>query len=860
MIVLSIFLYSINLAFAQPAFEGLSQSTNPFKYDGFTIESIEVIGNNVLTEQQVISDFGVSAGSKFDSRVVNNAIINMFANSKYERAAIDIEQTGAAALKLKIIISEQPVVSAIYFNGNKKITSGTLKTDIEPYLTVGGTYSPQKLNDAANSIISNYQDKGYLKVYVSPKVSEEKDGSGIEIDFDIEEGQEIHVERVNFFGNTKYNANTLRSQMQTKIRGLFSFGKFDDAKFRADLDSVIVYYRNRGYYYAKVSDVRYRYEWKDPNVRDVQNLIIDVYIEEGEQYDFGNIDIKGNIIISTDELFKNVTAKKGSLYSYTTFYNDYTKLQSIYSERGYIFRQVIPLVDVDEQNRTINISYDIIENDKAHIEGITITGNTKTKDYVIERYIDIKPGETFNTTKIQRIQEQLFNTQFFNNVLVGVQPGTLEGLMELTLEIEEGKTAMVSGGAGFSTSSGFSVFAELQENNFLGRGQKVGLSGEYGEDLKRIGVNFVEPYVFQMPFYFGFDFSYFYEDVNTGVEIGTDEYGFTEYSEYARHGFNILFRFGTYFARYFTTFITFDTIIQQYRQYADQGALASGAVNVPNDVSDELTDVIYNNGKFERLESSWNTTFVLSYSLLRDSRNNSISPTRGWYARYDIDLFFGFTELSRQTVRGFLALPAFKGTSFALYGEFGQILDGATGRIKNDDNVLYSLNPFEDIRGWDNDSYTSFKLNRGLSVYTFADGYLASYGRTKVRFFFEYRIPIVTGVVDLVGFLDAGQLWLPYPTVSTSGGLNEYTYGNEFINVSALFDPSQYIYSVGLGVRLTVPIFNIRLYAAKRFVYNKDDVGFGKGLQDFEYDDYTFLGEWFGRGWELVFSMNHQFY
>lgn len=868
-IVLSIFLYNINLSFAQPAFEGLQQSTNPFKYDGFRITSIEVIGNNILTKDQVIKDFGVSTGSTFNSRTINNAIIEMFSNSKYERAAIDIEQTSENTITLKIIISEQPIISSIYFNGNKKISSGSLKSEIEPYLTVGGTYSAQNLNDAANSIISNYQSKGYLKVYVSPKVKEDKDNSSVEIDFDIEEGQEIQVESINFFGNTKYNSNTLRDQMSTKIRGAFSFGKFDEAAFQYDLDSVVVYYRDRGYYYAEVTDVRYRYEWKDPNVKDVQNLIIDVYIKEGDQYDFGRIDIRGNIVISTETLYRNVSARRGGAYSYTTFYTDYTRLQSLYSERGYIFRQVIPIVDVDEEHKLINISYDIIENDKAHIEGIKITGNTKTKDYVIERYIDIKPGETFNATKIQRIQQQLFNTQFFENINVGVEPGTVEGLMDLTLDIEEGKTAMVSGGFGYSTSSGFSGFAELQENNFLGRAYQIGISGEYGEDLKRIGLNFANPYLFNKPVYFGASVSYFYQDVNTGVDIGTSDSGSTIYSEYSRQGVNFLVRFGTYFWRYFTLFTTLDTIVQQYRQNEAQGASADGSAYVPNDVGREL-DIFKEdkNGNFQRWESDWNWTMVPTVSLVFDRRNNSSNPTKGVYARLDADAFFLFTEASRLTAKVFAAwrtpfayfdaLPYFlRDSSFAFYFEFGQILQNPfTQSIKNDDNILYSLNPFEDIRGWSNDSYTLFKLNRGLSLYTFTDGDIAAYGRSEVRAFLEYRVPIVKDIVGLVAFFDMGQIWLPYASVESEGGENTYTYGNEIMNFSALTDVSQYIYSVGFGVRLTIPIFNIRLYWAKRMVHNKGTVGF----QDFEYDDYGVLGESFGRGWEIVFSMNHQFY
>lgn len=91
---------------------------------------------------------------------------------------------------------------------------------------------------------------------------------------------------------------------------------------------------------------------------------------------------------------------------------DYQGIQNKYSERGYIFRQVIPVITVNEDAKIVNIMYDIVENDKAHIENISIAGNTKTKDFVIQRYIDIKPGEVFNSVKIQRVQERLYNTQF----------------------------------------------------------------------------------------------------------------------------------------------------------------------------------------------------------------------------------------------------------------------------------------------------------------------------------------------------------------------------------------------------------------------------------------------------------------
>ena len=849
---------------AESDFENLQNARNIAVYEGLVIKSIDVIGEARLTKDQIKNSFPIKVGSKFQRAQINEAIKKLFDTQLFDRVAIDANREDDG-VSLNIVVAERYIIKNIEYIGNKRLSRTALNDAIKPIMKAGDPYIPQKLNDAVNAIITNYQDKGYLKAYVEPKVIENKDASDVTIEMNIVEGNEVKVANIRFHGNTHFSDSELKRQMSTKENGFLSLGKFNEFKFEDDKTKVVKYYADRGYYRAKVDNVTFTYQWRDPQVKNEQDLIIDVYITEGDKYYFGDIGFKGNFIISSENIQKDIKSKKGALYNYTYHMTDYQGIQNKYSERGYIFRQVIPVITVNEENKIVNIMYDIVENDKAHIENITIAGNTKTKDFVIQRYVDIKPGEVFNTAKIQRVQERLYNTQFFDNINIGVKPGSAEGLMELTLNVSEGKTAMVSGGGGFSTGSGFKVFASIRENNFLGRGLQLGLSGEFGETQKRIAVNFAEPYLLNLPIYLGIDLSYFNEGVNTGYTIDYDSFGIPKYSYYTRHGFEGIVRLGYYFADYYSTFLTFDTIVQQYQQWHDQGATAAGPDYVLSDIKKYLVHRINKkDGSFQRWQSDWFTTFIISYSLLRDSRNDYLNPTRGSFLRGIVDFYFGHTQLTRLNLTGFLAVPATDWLSFAFYGELGQIIATPGLPLQNDADVLYYLNPFEDVRGWDTSKYTVFKANRGLSTYDMVGDNNSidswSYGRAKVRFFAELRIPIIPKTMGFVTFFDAGQLWLPASTGLNRDG-DAYTYPSQFMDIKDIFDPSQYIYSVGVGLRLTIPIFNIRFYIAKRFVYNKEDTQYyKKGLQDFEGDGYTPLGKWFGKGWGIAFTMNHPFY
>ncbi len=138
------------------------------------------------------------------------------------------------------------------------------------------------------------------------------------------------------------------------------------------------------------------------------------------------------------------------------------------------------------KRKFVAVEFVIEEGSQAYVDMIIIKGNKKTKDKVIRREIVIKEGELFDSRKLQLSREKVYNLGFFKQVNIDVRPGSREGYMNLIVDVEEQPTGTISLGGGYGTTSGFSIFADVAENNLLGNGQRVGVRFEYGPERTSI--------------------------------------------------------------------------------------------------------------------------------------------------------------------------------------------------------------------------------------------------------------------------------------------------------------------------------------------------------------------------------------
>ncbi|GMO34437.1 MAG: hypothetical protein Ta2F_10580 [Termitinemataceae bacterium] len=347
---------------------------------------------------------------------------------------------------IRFIVKERPTISKIDFVGN----SGLRRNELLNVISI-------KPNEIANQVkirldeqelIKKYLEKGYPDISVTSTTRTDKNGS-VNLTFTVSEGVKITIDAIYFEGNSVFSQKTLANQLSLKTKVLFKSAAFQEAKLIADRESIIKFYHDRGYIDAEITDI----------IRDIthdaagNHLALTFRLSEGERYTFGGIIFDGNHIFNEKEMQALVQSKKNEIINQSRLDQDFMRIMNKYTQNGYIFNTIDPEEHRDNVNRTVSYTVNIVERGRAHLENIIVTGNKKTKDYVILRELPLETGDIFSNTKITSGYSNLYNMQFFSSVLMDPRQGSAEGLMDLIINVEEQPTTDLQAGLTFSGST-----------------------------------------------------------------------------------------------------------------------------------------------------------------------------------------------------------------------------------------------------------------------------------------------------------------------------------------------------------------------------------------------------------------------
>lgn len=183
--------------------------------------------------------------------------------------------------------------------------------------------------------------------------------------------------------------------------------------------------------------------------------------------------IEGNTVISTDEILTYLLPMKGKPQNISEINDAIAKIQDCYSSKGYILARIDSVSD--DPDGTVNISIK-----EGTINRILISGNEKTKDYVIERNILTEPGQIYNENLLKEDLVRLYATQAFKDVTREIEPTDDPDKYDITINIEEQRTASISVGGGIDSVTGVFGSVGISDNNFLGRNERLSLNGIAG--------------------------------------------------------------------------------------------------------------------------------------------------------------------------------------------------------------------------------------------------------------------------------------------------------------------------------------------------------------------------------------------
>ncbi len=529
----------------------------------YTIAEVNITGIRYLDTSIVYSIANLQPGDKFvhpGADIFGKAISNLWRQKLFSNVQIYVTRIDGDKVWLEINLQERPRLGSYKFVGIKKSEEEDILGKIT--LTKQTIITENTRRELTEKITGHFSEKGYRNVKV--KIEESPDPAFVNsnvLTIIVDKGGKVRINEVGFYGNENIEDLRLKKQLKgtkemskltfypdkatspygenkpfsfnqymrdwgflslskTKMLldpyfrfKLFSGAKFDAKKYEEDKEKILDYYNSMGYRDAQiVADTQY--------TTANGNLNVDLKVDEGRRYYFGNINWKGNAKYSDSLLNVILGINKGDIYNVAILNKRLGKeasqdggdISGLYMDEGYLFFRAEP-VETAVYNDTIDYEIRIMEGPQARIKNVTIAGNEKTKDYVIRRELRTIPGELFSRSDLIRSQRELGNLQYFNQETInpGVVPNAEDGTVDINWKLEEKSSDQLELSAGWGGGIGLTGTLGVTFNNFsirniwkksawdplpTGDGQKLSLRMQSnGRAYRSYSASFTEPWL-----------------------------------------------------------------------------------------------------------------------------------------------------------------------------------------------------------------------------------------------------------------------------------------------------------------------------------------------------------------------------
>ncbi|MEY2614253.1 MAG: outer membrane protein insertion porin family [Verrucomicrobiota bacterium] len=700
-----------------------------------------------------------TVGQPYSEQTVEDDVRSLYATGLVTNVRIYGEPL-PDGVKVIVVVQTRVTLSEIVIQGNQAIKAKRLRRELN--IKTGSPLDEQALEQARQKLVELYQKRGYPDTDVQYKVDVNEDRGTARVTFAVSEGQKSVVKRIRFVGNGALTAKRLRKEMKTKENNILGFvtgaGRLNNQQLDGDVQKLKELYQDNGYADAQITDVKI-------DRLDKKNVVVTIYITEGQQYHVGTLSVEGLHIVTEANFRKVIKVTEGKVFSPQKLQKDIKSVEDAYGVAGYADAKV-NVQTTPAGPSIVNLSYKVDEGIQSFVEHINISGNSRTKDKVLRREIILSPGDVFDTVRVDISKKRLEGLQYFERVDTYASDTAVPGRKDLNVVVQEKRTGNLNFGLGFSTTDGLLGFAELAQGNFdimnwrtfTGAGQKFRARVQLGTQTKNASIELSEPYFLDQRLAFG-------------GRLFFDEYNyFSDVYDQRDYGFDIFMR------KPITNFLSvkLDYTIQEIDIYNINSSL----------ITQQLNDLINEEGQ-KNLESR------VTLSFTYDTRDSSFLTRKG--TRIDLSAYVAGGPLGGDVqIYGFdfdaaqyFHLPY--DTILLFNGEIASVANWNGGSIVPIFDRLY-LGGASTLRG--------FKFR---DVGPKDDEGNALGGNTMARLTVEYTIPIIERIRAAVfydgGFVDPGS-WnfganrVPSTKGRFSGGFNQ---------------------DIGVGVRLDLPIGPLRL-------------------------------------------------
>ena len=454
----------------------------------FQISDIRVNGLQRVSAGSVFSALPLNIGDEVDDPELVEATRSLFRTGFFQ----DI-QLGREGDVLVINLVERPSISSIELEGNKAIKSEDLLKGLSAAgLAEGEIFQRATLEGVRNELLRQYVSQGRYSADIEAQVIPEP-RNRVALKIVIDEGSVAAISHINVVGNTVFETEDLVDLFELKTSGWFSFLSSDDKysreKLSGDLERLRSYYLDRGYINMNVASTQVSI------TPDKKHVYITVNITEGERYSISDVRLSGDLVVGEDEVKRLMLIEPGQIFSRQVMTSTSDLISRRLGNEGYTFASVNGIPEINEEDKTVAVTFYVDPGKRAYVNRINFRGNTKTEDQVLRREMRQMEGGWASTYLIDQSKTRLERLGFFKEVNVETVPvpGT-DDLIDVNYSVEEQPSGSVTASLGFSQSSGIILGGSISQNNFFGTGNRVSVGANRSDYQTSLSFGFLDPY------------------------------------------------------------------------------------------------------------------------------------------------------------------------------------------------------------------------------------------------------------------------------------------------------------------------------------------------------------------------------
>lgn len=491
----------------------------------FVVEDIQVRGLQRISAGTVFNYLPVSVGETFSDDKQGAAIRALFNTGFFKD--ITLERQGGILI---VNVVERPSVAKIVIEGNKDIKKEDLADALKKIgLAEGKVYNKQILDKVEQELRRQYFSHGKYGLKIKTEVSElTRNRVGIHIE--ITEGRVAKIKQINIVGSRAFSNEDLKKDFELSTTNFLSFYSKDDQyskqKLSADLEKLRSYYLDRGY-------INFSIESTQVDITaDKKEIYITINVKEGDVYTLEKVKLSGDLVVDPEELIKLVKVGPGEIFSRKNATETSKAISDRLGDEGYTFANVNMVPEINEQTKSVAMTFFVDPGKRVYVHRINFKGNTKTRDEVIRREMRQMESSWAASSKIERSKTRLDRLGYFEEVGVETPPvvGAADQI-DVNYSIKEKASGNLQAGVGYSQVQGVIFNANVSQDNIFGTGKRVNFAFNNSSVLTRYNLGFRDPYFTLDGVSLGYDLGYTSRD---GYQANISRYN----TDVANAGFN----------------------------------------------------------------------------------------------------------------------------------------------------------------------------------------------------------------------------------------------------------------------------------------------------------------------------------